>query len=193
MNCGQRAALICLLTAALATKRMAAIIGEAGRECGLSCRRGISFAIMGMFNNLMSKIFGHATATPSSGAAPTSPAVASPTATVAAATPTSPTTPAASATSSSPAAAPTQAVDVTAILDDLAAKNPEKLEWRKSIVDLMKLAGIDSSLSARKQLAVELHYSGDEKDSATMNVWLHKQVIVKIAENGGKVPQELLS
>jgi 3-oxoacyl-ACP reductase-like protein len=148
---------------------------------------------MGMFTNLMSKIFGHATATPSSGAAATSPAVASPTTTVAAATPTSPTTPAASATSSSPAAAPTQAVDVTAILDDLAAKNPEKLEWRKSIVDLMKLVGIDSSLSARKQLAVELHYSGDEKDSATMNVWLHKQVIMKIAENGGKVPQELLS
>jgi hypothetical protein len=148
---------------------------------------------MGMFTNLMSKIFGHATAAPSSGAAPPSPAVASPTTTVAAATPTSPTTPAASATSSSPAAAPTQAVDVTAILDDLAAKNPEKLEWRKSIVDLMKLAGIDSSLSARKQLAAELHYSGDEKDSATMNVWLHKQVIVKIAENGGKVPQELLS
>jgi len=75
----------------------------------------------------------------------------------------------------------------------LAGKNPEKLEWRKSIVDLMKLVGIDSSLSARKQLAAELHYSGDEKDSATMNVWLHKQVIMKIAENGGKVPQELLS
>ena len=141
----------------------------------------------------MSKIFGHATAASSSGAAPTSPAVASPTTTVAAATPTSPTTPASSATSSSPPAAPPQAVDVTAILDDLAAKNPEKLEWRKSIVDLMKLVGIDSSLSARKQLAAELHYSGDEKDSATMNVWLHKQVIMKIAENGGKVPQELFS
>jgi Domain of unknown function (DUF3597) len=148
---------------------------------------------MGMFTNLMSKIFGHATAAPSSGAAPTSPAVPSPTTTIAAATPTGPTTPAASATSSSPAAAPAQAVDVTAILDDLAAKNPEKLDWRKSIVDLMKLVGIDSSLSARKQLAAELHYSGDEKDSATMNVWLHKQVIIKIAENGGKVPQELLS
>jgi hypothetical protein len=75
----------------------------------------------------------------------------------------------------------------------LAAKNPEKLDWRKSIVDLMKLVGIDSSLSSRKQLAAELHYSGDEKDSATMNIWLHKQVIIKIAENGGKVPQELLS
>jgi len=74
----------------------------------------------------------------------------------------------------------------------LAAKNPEKLDWRKSIVDLMKLVGIDSSLSARKQLAAELHYSGDEKDSATINIWLHKEVINKIAENGGKVPQEPL-
>jgi len=147
---------------------------------------------MGMFTNLMSKIFGHATAAPSSAAIPASPAVASPTAAVAAVTPTTPKAPAASATSSSPAAAPVQAVDVTAILDNLAAKNPEKLDWRKSIVDLMKLVGIDSSLAARKQLAAELHYSGDEKDSAAMNIWLHKEVIKKIAENGGKVPQELL-
>jgi uncharacterized protein DUF3597 len=148
---------------------------------------------MGMFTNLMSKIFGHATAAPSTSAAATSPAVAPPNSPVAAAAPPSPTTPAASATSSSSAAAPAQAVDVTAILDDLAAKNPEKLDWRRSIVDLMKLVGIDSSLAARKELAAELHYSGDEKDSATMNIWLHKQVIKKIAENGGKVPQELLS
>ena len=154
---------------------------------------GVPFPVMGMFTNLMSKIFGHPTAAPSSGAAPAPPAVASPTATAAAATPNSPTPPAVSATSSSPAAAPAQVVDVTAILDDLATKNPEKLEWRKSIVDLMKLVGIDSSLAARKQLAAELHYSGEEKDSATMNIWLHKQVIIKIAENGGKVPQELLS
>ena len=83
-------------------------------------------------------------------------------------------------------------MDVTAILDDLASKNPEKLDWRKSIVDLMKLVGMDSSLSARKELATELHYSGNENDSAAMNVWLHKQVIIKLAENGGKVPQELL-
>jgi hypothetical protein len=65
-------------------------------------------------------------------------------------------------------------------------------DWRKSIVDLMKLVGIDSSLAARKQLAAELRYSGDEKDSAAMNIWLHKEVIKKIAENGGKVPKELL-
>jgi hypothetical protein len=75
----------------------------------------------------------------------------------------------------------------------LAAKNPEKLDWRKSIVDLMKLVGTDSSLAARKKLSAELHYSGDETDSATMNIWLHKEVIKKLAENGGKVPHELLS
>jgi hypothetical protein len=89
-------------------------------------------------------------------------------------------------------AAPPKAVDVAAILDGLAAKNPEKLDWKKSIVDLMKLVGMDSSFKARKQLAQELNYTGDPNDSASMNVWLHKQVLKKIAENGGKVPQELL-
>ena len=84
-------------------------------------------------------------------------------------------------------------VDVTAILDDLAKKNPEKLDWRRSIVDLMKLVGMDSSFTARKQLAAELHYNGDPNDSASMNIWLHKAVLTKLAENGGKVPQELLS
>jgi len=81
---------------------------------------------------------------------------------------------------------------VTAILDGLAAKNPEKLDWKRSIVDLMKLVGMDSSLAARKELATELNYPGDKSDSATMNIWLHKEVIKRIAENGGKVPQELL-
>lgn len=84
------------------------------------------------------------------------------------------------------------AVDVAAVLGALAAKNPEKLDWKKSIVDLMKLVGMDSSLSARKQLATELGYTGDQSDSASMNIWLHKQVLKKIAENGGKVPAELL-
>lgn len=74
----------------------------------------------------------------------------------------------------------------------MAAKNSEKLDWKKSIVDLMKLVGMDSSLSARKELATELGYTGDQNDSATMNVWLHKQVLKKLAENGGKVPQDLL-
>lgn len=85
-----------------------------------------------------------------------------------------------------------QAVDVTAVLDGLAGKNPEKLDWRRSIVDLMKLVGIDSSLSARKELAKELNYSGDTGDSASMNIWLHKEVIKKLAANGGKVPADLL-
>src|SRR5438876_713087 len=75
----------------------------------------------------------------------------------------------------------------------LAAKNPESLDWKGSIVDLMKLVGMDSSLSARKQLATELHYSGDQSDTAAMNIWLHKEVLRKLSENGGKVPQELLS
>ncbi len=96
-----------------------------------------------------------------------------------------------------PSAAPTTApvsmaqVDVAATLTKLAEQNKEKLDWRKSIVDLMKLLNLDSSLAARKQLAQELHYTGDPNDSASMNVWLHKQVMQKLAENGGKVPPEL--
>ena len=83
-------------------------------------------------------------------------------------------------------------MDVNAVLNDLASKNSEQLDWKKSIVDLMKLVGIDSSLASRKELAKELGYSGDTSDSATMNVWLHKQVLKKLAENGGKVPADLL-
>jgi len=88
--------------------------------------------------------------------------------------------------------APQQTVDVAAILDGLAAKNSEKLDWKQSIVDLMKLVGMDSSLGARKELAKDLHYTGDTNDSATMNMWLHKEVMQKLSQNGGKVPQELL-
>jgi hypothetical protein len=82
-------------------------------------------------------------------------------------------------------------VDVEAVLTKLAAQNREKLDWRRSIVDLMKLLQLDSSLTARKQLARELHYAGDTDDSASMNVWLHRQVMQKLAENGGKVPADL--
>ena len=78
-----------------------------------------------------------------------------------------------------------------AILNDLASKRKEKLDWRKSIVDLLKLLDLDSTLSARKELAQELNYSGDMNDSASMNMWLHKQVMRKLAENGGKVPDDL--
>jgi hypothetical protein len=82
-------------------------------------------------------------------------------------------------------------VDVAAVMDGLAKRSGEKLDWRHSIVDLMKLLRLDSSLAARKTLAQELKYSGDMKDSATMNIWLHKQVMIKLADNGGRVPAEL--
>jgi hypothetical protein len=82
-------------------------------------------------------------------------------------------------------------VDVAAILDDMASKNSEKLDWKHSIVDLMKLVGMDSSLAARKELAEDLNYTGDTSDSAKMNMWLHKEVMRKLAENGGKVPADL--
>jgi hypothetical protein len=93
-----------------------------------------------------------------------------------------------------PSAAPSAAgqnVDVAPILDKAVAAKKEKLEWRTSIVDLMKALDIDSSLSARKELAKELGYTGDSNDSATMNMWLHKQVMVKLAANGGRLPPEI--
>ena len=127
---------------------------------------------MSMFGSIMSKIFGgHGAA-----AAPGAQASASP-----------------SSTSAAPAAPPQQLVDVGAVLTGLASKNSEKLDWRTSIVDLMKLLDLDSSLNARKELAAELHYSGNMNDSASMNIWLHKQVMIKLAENGGKVPDDLKS
>ena len=88
---------------------------------------------------------------------------------------------------------PAGPVDVAATLDKLAASNSEKLDWKHSIVDMMKLVGMDSSLTARKSLATDLHYTGDMNDSAAMNIWLHKEVMKKLAENGGKVPAEFLS
>ena len=141
----------------------------------------------------MAKIFGHA------GVASTATA-ATPSTTIESATAPSATTPAASAVAPATAApaatpdaaAPAQTVDATAILDGLAAKNPEKLDWKKSIVDLLKLVEMDSSLPARKQLATELHYPGDESDPDRMNVWLHKQVLRELSEHGGKIPRELL-
>jgi hypothetical protein len=104
------------------------------------------------------------------------------------------TSPASTAPSAAPAGttgAPMAQVDVAAVLTKRAEQSSEKLDWRKSIVDLMKLLNLDSSLAARKQLAQELHYTGDQNDSAAMNVWLHKQVMQKLAENGGKVPADL--
>jgi hypothetical protein len=90
-----------------------------------------------------------------------------------------------------PSAAPAQSVDVAPILDKAVAAKKEKLDWKHSIVDLMKALDIDSSLSARKELAKELGYTGDTNDSASMNIWLHKQVMAKLAANGGKLPPEI--
>ena len=86
---------------------------------------------------------------------------------------------------------PAGTVDVAPILDKAVAAKGEKLQWRTSIVDLMKALDIDSSFAARKELAKELGYTGDSNDSASMNIWLHKQVMAKLAANGGKLPPEI--
>ena len=140
---------------------------------------------MSVFGKIMSAIFGHsATAAPTGGVAPVD---AAPSSGGSAAAP----APSGAAPSASTPAAPPQSVDVAAIVDKAAAAKHEKLEWRTSIVDLMKALDIDSSLAARKELAKELGYSGDTNDSASMNVWLHKQVMAKLAANGGKLPPEI--
>ncbi len=102
---------------------------------------------------------------------------------------TSTSTPAAPA-SASPSAS-SGSVDVAAIMDAAVKSNGQKLDWRHSIVDMMKALDLDSSLSSRKELAKELNYSGDTEDSAKMNMWLHKALMQKLKENGGKVPAEL--
>ena len=128
---------------------------------------------MGFFNKIISSIFGHG-GTPQTDTPPAT---------------TAPGTPGGITPAAAPAAAP---VDVDAVLSSMAAKNPEKLDWKKSIVDLLKILNIDSSLSARKELAAELKYTGDTNDSAAMNIWLHKEVLRKLAANGGVVPADLL-
>lgn len=137
---------------------------------------------MSIFGKILGAIFGSSASatTTSAGSAPSSAAPAG------GAAPSSLGT----ATASS-SAAPAQSVDVAAIVDKAAAAKHEKLEWRTSIVDLMKALDIDSSLSARKELAHELGYTGDTNDSASMNIWLHKQVMAKLAANGGKLPPEI--
>ena len=108
-------------------------------------------------------------------------------------TPTAAPTPAPAPMPAPAAAAPAQPVDVAGILDFKNSVRDEKLNWRTSIVDLMKLLGLDSSLAERKALADELGYTGDKSDSAAMNIWLHKQVILKIVDNGGQLPRDLTS
>ena len=127
---------------------------------------------MSIFGTIMSKIFGtsHADAAPAAGAAA---AGGAPTA----------------ATPASTGGAATQTVDVAAVMD--AMPGADDMNWRTSIVDLMKLLHMDSSLTARKELAHELKFDGDTDDSATMNIWLHKQVMAKLAANGGKLPDDI--
>jgi len=131
---------------------------------------------MSIFGKIMSAIFGTTAnaATTSAGAAAGAGAA--------------PGSATASSSASAAPAAPAQTVDVAPILDKAVAAKKEKLE---SIVDLMKALDIDSSLGARKELAKELAYTGDTNDSATMNIWLHKQVMAKLAANGGKLPADI--
>lgn len=136
---------------------------------------------MGIFGDILGKIF------PSSHPAVAGAANTSAPAPAATAAPAGTPVP-----SSSPVAAMPE-VDVEKVLSGMAAKNPEKLNWQTSIVDLMKLLGLDSSLSARKALASELHFTGDMGDSASMNMWLQKEVMGKLAANGGKLPDSLKS
>ncbi len=97
------------------------------------------------------------------------------------------------ATAASPASVAISEVDVVSKLEGLAAAHAEKLNWKTSIVDLMKLLGLDSNLTARKELATELGCPADKMgDSAQMNMWLHKTVLQKLAQNGGNIPKELL-
>jgi hypothetical protein len=137
---------------------------------------------MSIFGSIMSKIFGHPAAAAASGTS----ASATPESSAATPEPGAPPsyTPAGAVGSQAP-------VDVEAVLTAIAAQKPGPSNWRQSIVDLMKLLDLDSSLGARKQLATELNYPGDQNDSASMNIWLHKQVMQKLAENGGKVPDSL--
>jgi Domain of unknown function (DUF3597) len=136
---------------------------------------------MSILGSIISKVFHHGSE--ATAAAPTRTQAPTQTQTAAA-------TSTAAATQTPPKAA-AQPVDVEAVLDALDEKNPQELDWRHSIVDLMKLLNLDSSHAARIELAKELHYSGNTADSYAMNIWLHAQVMTKLAENGGIVPDEL--
>jgi hypothetical protein len=134
---------------------------------------------MSIFDSIKNAIFGKAEAAEApAGTAPTASSPAAPSAPAP--------TPAAT-----PGAAPSSPVDVAAVMEAAVKAKGQKLNWRTSIVDMMKALDLDSSFSARKELAKELGYTGDTGDSATMNIWLHKALMKKLAENGGKVPADL--
>ena len=144
---------------------------------------------MGILSNIFHKIF--PASHPAIAQAPQGTSVPAPANPAAVPTaPASPSVPAAE-TTAAPAAVHLSEVDVVSILNTKAQQAGQPLNWRTSIVDLLKLLDLDSSLQSRKDLAQELHYSGDTGDSAKMNIWLHRQVMNKLAENGGKVPADL--
>ncbi|WGS20421.1 MULTISPECIES: DUF3597 domain-containing protein [unclassified Bradyrhizobium] len=138
---------------------------------------------MSVFGSIMGAIFGHGSAQAKT------PPTATATATATTAAPAA--SPAASTAPDAPDASVPQTVDVAAIVEKAAAATGERLDWRSSIVDLMKALGLDSSLTARKELAKELNYTGDTNNTAAMNVWLHQQVMAKLAANGGKLPSDI--
>ncbi len=143
---------------------------------------------MSILKSIFNKIFPSAHANTSN---TSSPAPANPSPNNQSATP-SPVNPASPATATPPPVnTQITETDVEKILNDLAAKSGQPSNWRTSIVDLLKLLDLDSSLQSRKELAKELNYSGDTNDSASMNIWLHRQVMNKLAANGGKVPADL--
>lgn len=148
---------------------------------------------MSIFRSIMSKIFG-SDAAPDTAPQPGAP---DPNASSAAAPAMLPPVPAAAGSTpvapSVAAAAAGEPIDVEKVLTELAAQNGQGLNWRRSIVDLMRLLGLNSSLPAWKRLAAELQYTGDTNNSAAMNAWLHKRVMEKLAENGGKVPADLFA
>jgi hypothetical protein len=129
---------------------------------------------MSIFGKIRDAIFGHRTAAPTAAAGATTAAAG-----------------ASAMPQMRPAAAPAQPVDVDAVLADLAAKKGQQLNYKSSIVDLMKLLNLDSSLDNRKELATELGYTGAKDGSAEMNIWLHKRVVEELEKNGGKVSAEL--
>lgn len=148
---------------------------------------------MGIFDKIKHAIWGEAKAAELA-PAPATTSAASPAPSTPAAQTSSPSTVAPAATSPAQAspAAPTATVDIAPILDAAVKKSGQKLDWKHSIVDLMKALGMDASLSERKELAQELGYAGDTGDSAKMNMFLHKALMKKLSENGGKVPADLL-
>lgn len=150
---------------------------------------------MSIFSTMLNKIFPQdhpANSTSGATAGPAAPPAAAPGSTTP--PPETSSTPAtAKAQTAQPSVTPMPIVDVEAVLAKMQENNPEELHWKTSIVDLLKLLGLDSSLAARKELASELHYTGSTEDSAAMNMWLHKAVMQKLEENGGKLPDDLKS